>query len=78
METIQPVLDFFRLSAAVAVGVFVAEASLAAFMIFRGVRARRKKLAKLRKFEEEFVKKGKVTDQNLAEAADVILKGLGG
>lgn len=78
METLSPILDFLRLALAVGVGVFVAEGSLATFMVFRSVRARRKKIAKLKQFEEEFVKKGKLSDENLEEAANAILKGLGG
>jgi hypothetical protein len=78
MEIVTALLDFLRLASAVGLGVFVAEGSLALLMVVRGVRARRKKIAKLKTFEEEFVKKGKLSDENLNEAAEAILKGLGG
>lgn len=78
MEVLQSVLDFLRISAAVGVGVFIAEGTLAFLVVFRQTRARNKKIAKLKKFEEEFVKKGKLSDESLEEAANAILKGLGG
>lgn len=74
----QSILDFLRDAAAVGAGVFFAEATLALLVTYRAVRARKRKLAKLEKFETELRKKGKLDEAGLEEAAQELLGGLGG
>jgi hypothetical protein len=78
METVTAILDFLRLALAVGLGVFIAEGSLAFLVTWRAFRARKKKLAVLKKYENELRDKGKLTNEDLKEAAEALIGGLGG
>jgi len=78
MDILTAILDFLRLAFAVGLGVFIAEGSLAFLVTFRALRARKKKLAVLKKYETQLREKGNLDNESLKEAAEALIGGLGG
>lgn len=72
------ILDFLREALAVGFGVFLAEAALAFLVTFRALRARKKKLAKLKKWEDQLRAKGTLDSEDLKDAAETLIGNLGG